>query len=113
MGLRRSLLGKSKMNCKLPESGLPAEGLRRYIEDQVLTLLGINDPTEKFSILLTGSRATDRWALGSDVDIEVLCPRTIYQSIQQAMVSAGRIKSLGASLYTLRDDNWQTYFGDY
>ena len=100
------------MNFQLPESGLPAEGLRRYIEDQVLTLPGVNDATEKFTVLLSGSRATGRWTSGSDVDIEVLCPRTIYQSIQQAMVAAGRIKSPGACLYTLRDDNWQRYFGE-
>ena len=101
------------MECCLPDSGITAEGLSRYIEEQIFTLAGVERPREDFSVLLTGSRAAGGWTSSSDIDIEVLCPEKVYNTIQRAMLAAGRIKSFGASLYVLRDENWQTYFGQH
>lgn len=99
------------MECSIVNSGISADALRRYIEEQIFSLPGTEQPREKFSILLTGSRATGTYSAQSDVDIEVLCPWLIYESVQRELLAAGRTKSIDTSFYVLGDDNWERYFG--
>ncbi len=90
---------------------IPDEMLQRYIEEQIFTLPGTTRPREVFSVLLTGSRATEDHARESDVDIDVVCPRDVFESVQDAAFRAGRIASPGASLYLLPERDRQRYFG--
>ena len=99
------------MECSIVSSGISADALRRYIEEQIFSLPGTEQPREKFSILLTGSRATGTYSAQSDVDIEVLCPRLIYESVQRELLAAGRTKSIHTYFDVLSDDNWERYFG--
>ena len=94
------------MDCSIPDSGIPAEALGSYIEEQIFTLPGVADPRRELTILLTGRRATGTHTPRSDVDIEVLCGREVYTSIQQAMLAQGRIRTSGASFYVLQGDEY-------
>ena len=92
-------------------SGIDRAALDRYIEEQIYTLQGTDRHREEFSIVLTGSRAIGRHACSSDVDLDVLCPGTIYQSVHQACFEAGIINSPTAFRYAVKGDDWQRYFG--
>jgi len=93
------------------ECGIPTEAIERYIDEQIFTLPGVAEPREAFSVLLTGSRATDTLTPRSDVDIDVVCPRTVCDSVQCAALSEGRIKTTAESFYILPGDDWHRYFG--
>lgn len=92
--------------------GIPLDAVWRYVEEQIFTLPGVSRPREELTILLTGSRATGSYTPQSDVDIDVVCPFSVYESIQNASLAEGRITSIHQSFYILRCDDWQQYFGD-
>jgi hypothetical protein len=75
------------------ESGIDPDALRRYIEEQIYSLPGIDNHQDVFTVLLTGSRATGTHAPTSDVDIDVLCPQNVYDIVQREAYQAGIIKS--------------------
>lgn len=91
---------------------IPDEMLKRYVEEQIFTLPGTARARDSFSVLLTGSRATEAHVEESDVDIDVLCPRDVFESVQGTAFRAGRIASPGASLYLSPERDWQRYFGE-
>jgi hypothetical protein len=92
--------------------GIPLDAVWRYVEEQIFTLPGVSRPGEDLTILLTGSRATGSYTPQSDVDIDVVCPFSVYESIQNASLAEGRITSIHQSFYILRCEDWQQYFGD-
>jgi len=91
--------------------GVPRETVERYIEEQVFTLPGVDCPRDVFTVLLSGSRATGTHSVGSDVDLDVVCPRDVYESVQHAAVEQGLVASPSASFYLLPRDDWQRYYG--
>lgn len=91
--------------------GVPRETIDRYIEEQVFTLPGVDCPRDVFSVLLSGSRATGTHTPGSDVDLDVVCPRDVYESVQRAAVAQGLVASPSASFYLLPRDDWRRYYG--
>jgi hypothetical protein len=96
------------------EAGLDAKALQRYIEEQIYTLPGTTEHRDKFTVLLTGSRATGAFRHDSDVDIDVLCSADVYRAVQQASLDAGIIRSRSSFLCpspTTRED-WGCYFGN-
>ena len=95
----------------IENTGIDRDALDRYIEEQIYTLPGTDRHREEFSIVLTGSRAIGRHGCSSDVDLDVLCPRPIYQSVHQACFEAGIINSPTAFWYSVKGDDWQRYFG--
>jgi hypothetical protein len=84
--------------------------IKRYVEEQILTLPGIVD-LGKFIILLTSSRTTCNFSVSSDVDIDVLCPSGTFYAIQERMIAMGRTGSIENGFYKLSEENWQRYFG--
>ncbi|MDD2890605.1 MAG: DUF4037 domain-containing protein [bacterium] len=95
----------------LKDIGISPEAIKRYIEEQIFTLPGTKHPEKDLTILLTGSRATGGYTPHSDVDIDVICKRSVYNSIQQALLKKGSITLINQSLYILRDKDWKRYFG--
>lgn len=94
------------------ETGISPDDLQRCVDEQIFSLPGTKNAREEFSVLLTGSRATGTATSQSDVDLEVICPREVYDAVQRACLAEGRIKSATASLYMLRDGQWREYFGE-
>ena len=92
----------------MENSGIDKDALDRYIEEQIYTLPGTDRHREQFSIVLTGSRAIGRHESYSDVDLDVLCPGPIYQSVHQACFEAGIINSPTAFRYSVKGDDWQS-----
>lgn len=90
--------------------GINPGDLERYIQDFIYNLPGLEDHQEYLTVLLTGSRALGRYTETSDVDLEVLCTREIYNSIQQEMLERGLTTSLDRSLYYLPQAGWEDYF---
>lgn len=91
--------------------GISREKIKRYLEEQVFTLPGLKQPEKELSIILTGSRATGSYTPQSDVDIDIICKRSVYDSIQRASLKEGRIKLINQSIRILRDKDWRRYFG--
>ncbi len=90
---------------------IPAEALRRYIEEQIYSLPGVDDPAEAFTLLLTGSRATGTHTDRSDVDLEVLCPQPIYEAVHRAAFDAGIISTPKSFFVTAPETDWERYYG--
>jgi hypothetical protein len=86
------------------------EDIRRYVDEQIFTLPGLENK-EELIVLLTGSRATGTNTDESDVDIDVLCPSKVYYSIQKEMLSAQKTNSVYNAFYKLPEHNWERYFG--
>ena len=93
------------------ESGLSPAALSRFIEEQIYTLPGTDHHREEFSVLLTGSRATGTFSHASDVDIDVVCPRTVYDAVLRASREAGIITAEKSFFCYARDGDPQRYFG--
>ncbi len=96
------------------ESGIDEGALRRYIDEQIYSLPGVDRHREVFTVLLTGSRALGNHTPDSDVDIDVLCPEEVYTPLQRACREAGVTKSREAFWCPLslnEEENWRRYFG--
>jgi len=97
---------------RIEDSGIDKAALDAYIEEQIYTLPGTDRHREEFSIVLTGSRAIGCHTPASDVDIDVLCPQRIYESVLKAAFEAGITKSPNSLVIcTLKGDDWGRYFG--
>jgi len=93
-------------------SEIDKDELQRYVEEQIYSLPGTESHRDEFTVLLTGSRAMGTHTPESDVDIDVLCPQSVYQAVHRASLDAGIIKSPTSSFCTLGDDSWRRYFGE-
>jgi hypothetical protein len=96
----------------LTNTGVAPEALRRYVDEQIYTLPGTDRHRDVFAILLTGSRATGQFTARSDVDIDVICPREVYDGVLRASFEAGIIRSDRGFTCPLRGDDWHRYFGE-
>lgn len=92
-------------------SGISTAEIQRYIEEQIYTLPGVEHPESRFTILLTGSRATGTYSDGSDVDINVLCPQPAYEKVHAAALQAGIVKTPKSFFAIVPKTDWQRYFG--
>lgn len=114
MGLHIADVGGNVGSNGLPETlegtGIQADAVQRYINEQVYTLPGTERHHEEFSILLTGSRAIGAHRENSDVDLDVLCPRQVYEVVHRASLDAGIVKAPTAFWCPLRDEDWHRYF---
>ena len=95
---------------ELEGTGIDPAALEKYIQERIYTLPGVRRHDPAFSILLTGSRATGTHGPNSDVDLDVVCPKDVYQRVIQESIKSGIIRGRG-DLFILRDDDWATYFG--
>ena len=73
----------------LEGTGVCPADLKRYVEQQIYALPGTDRHEETFTVLLTGSRATGTRRPRSDVDIDVLCPRAVYDRVHAASRKTG------------------------
>jgi hypothetical protein len=95
-----------------PESaGIQSEALWRYVEEQICSLPGVDDARSAFTVLLTGSRSVGIHSPTSDVDIDVVCPQAVYESVQEASYEAGIVASPRSFFCTLKGDDWGRYYG--
>jgi len=95
----------------LGASGIESEALWRYIDEQIYSLPGTTAHRDAFTILLTGSRAIGAHTADSDVDIDVLCPRSVYDSVHRGSLEAGIIQTELSFFCVLGGDDWHRYFG--
>lgn len=94
------------------QSGIDPSALRRFIEEQIYTLPGVDNHAEVLTILLTGSRAFGGFRPTSDVDLDIVCPLAAYKSLQRAAYEAGLIKSKESfGWWVQRDEDWHRYYG--
>ena len=93
-------------------AGLDAVALHRFIAEQIYTLPGTDRHREKFSVLLTGSRATGTYSEGSDVDVDVVCPREVYEAVHRASRAAGIVTAEKSFFCYARGADPQRYFGE-
>ena len=101
----------SRIMFNLDDSGIDRDALERYIEEQIYTLPGTGRHREEFSIVLTGSRAMGLHAEDSDVDLDILCPREVFDSVQRASLKKGLIKTPDSFFGGLKEDVWPKYCG--
>ena len=93
-------------------TGIDKDAFMRYVEEQVYTLPGVDDPRACFTVLLTGSRACGVHADDSDVDIDVLCPEAVYQAVHRESLAAGIVESPDSfGIVTAPESGWEAYFG--
>ena len=97
---------------ELHATGIDPEALQRFIGEQIYALPGTSRHREAFSILLTGSRSTGTFVPDSDVDIDVVCQRDIYESVLGASFKVGLVKTDRTFFWTLADADWHRYFGE-
>ncbi len=95
----------------LEGTGIDPAALERYVQEQVYSLPGTDRHRDAFSVLLTGSRGTDKYTPKSDVDIDVLCPQAVYEQVNAASLEAGIIKSPLSFFCILKGDDWDRYYG--
>jgi len=92
-------------------SGIALADVRRYIDEQVYTLPGVESAREVFTVLLTGSRATGTYSPTSDVDISVVCPQSVYEKTLSAALEAGIITTPKSFFAKRPETDWERYFG--
>jgi hypothetical protein len=95
----------------LKDIGVNYTSLNRYINDNIYTLPGIDNHQDKLTVLLTGSRAFGKYTHSSDVDIDVLCTREVYNLIQAEMLKRDFTTSIDQAFYNLPKTGWEQYFG--
>ena len=95
----------------LEGTGIDPAALARYVTQQIYSLPGTDRHRDFFSVLLTGSRATGTHGPNSDVDIDVLCPQEVYDSVHAASLAAGIIKGPRSFFCILPDEDWYRYYG--
>jgi hypothetical protein len=100
------------MDDTLRDTGLDRRALERYIEEQIYALPGTTRHREQFTILLTGGRAAGMFTPGSDVDIDVVCPREVCDAVLHAAQRARIIRGDRFFFGYLEGDDWQRYFGE-
>jgi len=100
------------MTDALRDTGVDPEALQRYIDEQIYTVPGTDRHRDQFTILLTGSRAVGLAGPESDVDIDVVCPREVYDSVLRACYEAGIIKAQRSFFCMLQGDDWDRYYGE-
>jgi len=88
-----------------------AANLRRFIEEQIYSLPGTTRHRQDFSILLSGSRATGTASPTSDVDIDVLCPQSVYEAVHRAAHESGLIAAEHSFFHLVPGDDYGRYFG--
>lgn len=93
------------------ESGLHSAALQRFTVEQIYTLPGTDRHREEFSVLLTGSRATGVFSESSDVDVDVVCSRAVYNAVHRASRAAGIVSAEKSFFCYARDGDPQRYFG--
>ncbi|WP_425448339.1 nucleotidyltransferase domain-containing protein [Dethiothermospora halolimnae] len=91
--------------------GIDWDDLKRYVKEQIYTLPGIKNHKDKLTVLLTGSRAIGTYSKGSDVDIDVICTKEVYNKIQSEMVERGLTTNKKVAFYYLPKIGWDKYFG--
>jgi hypothetical protein len=95
-----------------PESaGIDSAALRRFMREQIYSLPGADSPRDAFTVLVTGSRAAGIYTESSDLDLDVLCPAPVCESVRRAAFEAGIVKSERSFWFVLRDRDWHRYFG--
>ncbi|WDV44205.1 hypothetical protein PV797_11775 [Clostridiaceae bacterium M8S5] len=62
-------------------------------------------------MLLTGSRALGTYSCNSDVDIDIICSREIFDNIQRAMYQKKLTPNTSQAFYQLPTEGWDRYFG--
>ena len=92
-------------------SGIEPEAMSRFIEEQIYSLPGTDSHREQFSILLTGSRAVGTHNSKSDVDIDVVCPLSMYEPVHRASLKEGIVKGPNAFFRIVGDEYRARYFG--
>ena len=95
----------------ISDTGIPAESLQRYIAEQIYTLPGTNNPKQDLAVALTGSRACEQYTSKSDVDLDVVCTRQVFDAVHSASLRAGLVKSPTSFFCVLKDEDWGRYFG--
>ena len=95
----------------LDDTGIDLQALDRYIGQQIYTLPGTERHEQVFTILLTGSRAVGVYTPKSDVDVNVLCPPSVYESVHAAALEAGIVKARQSFFVSLPGDDWARYYG--
>lgn len=95
----------------LESVGIEPKAVDQYIAEQIYTLPGVEHPEEQFSIVLTGSRSVGVHTPESDVDLEVLCPQSVYDAVHCAAMAAGIIRTPRSFLVMAPGPDWQRYFG--
>jgi hypothetical protein len=92
-------------------AGIDGDALWRFVEEQIYSLPGTSGHRDVFTILLTGSRGAGIHTPASDIDIDVVCPQPVYESVQRAALGAGIIRSRQSFWFVLRGDGWDRYYG--
>ena len=95
----------------LEHSGIASDNVQRYMDEQIYTLPGVESAAGVFTVLLTGSRATGTHAPTSDVDINVVCPQTVYEKALSAALEAGIITNPKSFFVKRPETDWERYFG--
>ncbi len=93
------------------KAGISRDALWRYIEEQIFALPGLDAPGEVLTVLLTGSRAAGVHQPQSDVDIDVVCPQAVYESVHRAALETGVIDTPRSFFVTVPEVDWERYFG--
>lgn len=97
--------------CTPEAAGIDPNALSRYIREHIYTLPGTTRHRQAFTVLVTGSRAAGVHTPDSDVDIDVLCPEPVHESVQRASYEAGIVGGEASFFCVLKGDDWDRYFG--
>lgn len=95
----------------LTDTGISASALLRYVEGEIYSLPQAFDVRNTLTVLLTGSRATGTYNPTSDVDVDVLCPREVWERLHRAALDAGIVKTPKSFFCVLEGGDWSRYFG--
>ncbi|GEM_PF-5394997 len=93
-------------------TGIDRGDLERLIEERIYTLPGTDRHREESSIVLTGSRAFGTHLPDSDVDLDVLCPADVFESVHRESLEKGIISTPNSFFGCLPKEVAQSYFGE-
>jgi predicted nucleotidyltransferase len=96
---------------KPERTGIDEGALKRYVEEQIYTLPGIDNHREVLTVLVTGSRAAGVHKPDSDYDMEVLCPRPVWERLHRAAREQGIAKAEKSFFLVYPEKGWERYFG--
>jgi hypothetical protein len=82
------------------------------VNQEVLSLQEFQDQENRIGVYLTGSRAVGGYTDTSDIDLDILCARSVFDELQRRFLAAGKTQTSKAAFYTLADSNYRQYFGN-
>ena len=99
------------MFADIRKCGLDVSLFEKFVEEAVYSLPGVEQSRQDISVYITGSRGAGLHQADSDVNVDVVCTKAVFERIGHQCFEAGIVKSRESLFVTIDPDSVGGYFG--